>query len=105
MAWAMLFFRTVCARDVPTAHACCDGAIPKGFVGGGMPMAPSAPVNPIGPVGPAGPVTPPDGPTGPIGPVGPAGLAQRRVQHGHAGDRLGGKHAQAGDSLWLGRAA
>src|ERR1035437_9557792 len=69
----MDFFKTVCARYVPTAHACWLGAIPNGFPGGGMPMAPSAPVNPIGPMGPAGPVTPPDGPIGPVSPGKPRG--------------------------------
>src|ERR1035437_9790927 len=79
MAWAMLFFRTVCARYVPTAHACCDGAMPLGFPGAGMPIGPAAPSAPVRPIGPRGPVAPPDGPMGPVspgnprGPAGPAG--------------------------------
>src|ERR1035437_10079262 len=75
MAWAILFFKTVCARSVPAAPACWLGAMPKGFVGGAIPMAPSAPVNPMGPMGPAGPVTPPDGPMGPVSPGSPRGPA------------------------------
>src|ERR1035437_8616413 len=75
MAWAMLFFRTVCARYVPTAHACCDGAMPLGFPGAGMPIGPAGPSAPVRPIGPAGPVAPPDGPMGPVSPVGPAGPA------------------------------